>query len=172
MFRFFVPRRPWPLTLTFKLIRARDQTCLHCEFDTANPFSSYRAIWVTGYKKTKVTDIAENATLLACANNVMIARCRQRITASLGRERVMRTRTRTLPSYRRRTKSSTNTITRRCPKSSRFDRHIPYICSPNPCLLFAAHAHTIATCVAVVSILYHLFLVFLSTPYLELYLLS
>jgi len=30
--------------------------------------------------------------------------------------------------------------------------------------------HTIATCFAVVSILYHLFLVFLSTPYLELYL--
>jgi len=34
-------------------------------------------------------------------------------------------------------------------------------------LLFAAHAHTIATCFAVVSILYNLFLVFLSTPYLE-----
>jgi len=31
--------------------------------------------------------------------------------------------------------------------------------------------HTIATCFAVVSILYHLFLVFLSTPYLEVYLL-
>ena len=46
--------------------------------------------------------------------------------------------------------------------------HIPYISSPNQCLLFAAHAHTIATCFAVVSILYHLFLVFLSTPYLEL----
>jgi len=42
--------------------------------------------------------------------------------------------------------------------------HIPYISSPNQCLLFAAHAHTIATCFAVVSILYHLFLVFLSTP--------
>ena len=38
----------------------------------------------------------------------------------------------------------------------------------NQCLLFAAHAYTIATCFAVVSILYHLFLVFLSTPYLEL----
>ena len=46
--------------------------------------------------------------------------------------------------------------------------HIPYISSPNQCLLFAAHAHTIASCFAVVSILYHLFLVFLSTPYLEL----
>jgi len=43
--------------------------------------------------------------------------------------------------------------------------HIPYICSPNQCLLFAARAHTIATCFAVVSIL---FLVFLSIPYLEL----
>ena len=42
---------------------------------------------------------------------------------------------------------------------------------PNHCLLFATHAHTIETCFAVVSILYHLFLVFLSTPYLELYLL-
>ena len=30
----------------------------------------------------------------------------------------------------------------------------------------SAHAHTIATCFAVVSILYNLFLVFLSTPYL------
>jgi len=49
--------------------------------------------------------------------------------------------------------------------------HIPYISSPNQCLLFAAHAHTITTCFAVVSILYHLFLVFLSNPYLELCLL-
>jgi len=46
--------------------------------------------------------------------------------------------------------------------------HIPYISSPNQWRLFATHAHTIATCVAAVSILYHLFLVFLSTPYLEL----
>jgi len=49
--------------------------------------------------------------------------------------------------------------------------HIPYISSPNQCLLFAAHAHTTATCFAVVSVLYHLFLVFLLTPYLELCLL-
>jgi len=41
--------------------------------------------------------------------------------------------------------------------------HIPYICSPSQCRLFATHAHTIATCFAVVSILYHLFLVCLST---------
>jgi len=43
--------------------------------------------------------------------------------------------------------------------------HIPYIYSPNHCLLFVAHAHT---CFAVVPRLYNLFLVFLSTPYLEL----
>jgi len=41
--------------------------------------------------------------------------------------------------------------------------HIPYISSHNQCLLFTAHAHTIATCSAVVSILYHLFLVFRHT---------
>ena len=46
--------------------------------------------------------------------------------------------------------------------------HIPYISSPNQCLFFAAHAHSITTCFAVVSILYHLFLVFLVTPSLEL----
>ena len=45
--------------------------------------------------------------------------------------------------------------------------HIPYISLPNQCL-FAAHAHTIATCFAALSILYHLFLVSLLTPYLEL----
>ena len=49
--------------------------------------------------------------------------------------------------------------------------HIPYMSSPKRFLLFATHAHTIATCFAVVSRLYHLILVFLSTPYLELYLL-
>jgi len=41
--------------------------------------------------------------------------------------------------------------------------HIPYISTPNHCLLFASHAHTITTCFAVVSILCHLFLVFLPT---------
>ena len=46
-----------------------------------------------------------------------------------------------------------------------------HISSPNQCLLFATNDHTIATYFAVVSILYHLFLVFLSTPYLELHLL-
>ena len=41
--------------------------------------------------------------------------------------------------------------------------HIPYISSPNQCLLFATHAHTIATCFAVASRLYNLFLVFLNS---------
>ena len=45
--------------------------------------------------------------------------------------------------------------------------HTPYISSPNHCLLFAAHAHTIATCFAVVPRLCHLILVSLSTLYLE-----
>jgi len=42
-----------------------------------------------------------------------------------------------------------------------------YISSPNQCLLFATHAHTIATCFAVLLRLYHLILVSLSTLYLE-----
>jgi len=44
--------------------------------------------------------------------------------------------------------------------------------SPYHCLLFAAHAHTIATCFAVVPRLCHLILVFLSTLYLELFLVA
>ena len=52
-----------------------------------------------------------------------------------------------------------------------FPPHVSYISSPNQCLLFATHAHTITTCFAAVLILYHLFLVFLSSPYLGLYLL-
>jgi len=40
--------------------------------------------------------------------------------------------------------------------------HTPYISSPNHCLLFATHAHTIATCFAVVPQLCHLFLVSLN----------
>ena len=42
-----------------------------------------------------------------------------------------------------------------------------YISSPNHCLLFATHAHTIATYFAVVPRLCHLILVSLSTIYLE-----
>ena len=46
----------------------------------------------------------------------------------------------------------------------------PYISSPNCYLLFATHAHTIATCFAVVLSLCHLFLISLSAHYLEIYL--
>ena len=49
--------------------------------------------------------------------------------------------------------------------------HTPYISSPNHCLLFAAHAYTIATCFAVGPRLYHLTRVSISTLYLELYIL-
>jgi len=47
--------------------------------------------------------------------------------------------------------------------------HTPYISSSNHYLLFATHAHTIATCFAVVPKLCHLNLVSLSTLYSELY---
>jgi len=50
--------------------------------------------------------------------------------------------------------------------------HTPYISLPNHCLLFATHAHTIATCFAVVLRLCHLILVSLSTLYLEFCLVS
>ena len=59
----------WSLTLTFRL-QVMDQTRLPCEFG-ANLFSGSRDIWGTnGKKKTKkVTDSANNRTLLACGNN-------------------------------------------------------------------------------------------------------
>jgi len=38
-----------PVTLTFKLVRARDQTCLACEYGT-NPFSSSGDILFTNKK--------------------------------------------------------------------------------------------------------------------------
>jgi len=47
--------------------------------------------------------------------------------------------------------------------------HTPHISSPNHCLLFVTHAHTITTCYAVIPRLCHLFLVSLSTLYLKLY---
>jgi len=50
--------------------------------------------------------------------------------------------------------------------------HTPYISSPNHCLLFAAHDHTITTCFAAVPRLCHLILVSLSILYLELYLVA
>jgi len=48
--------------------------------------------------------------------------------------------------------------------------HTPYISSPNCCLFFATHDHTIAACFAVLPRLCHLILVSLSTLYLEFYL--
>jgi len=50
--------------------------------------------------------------------------------------------------------------------------HTPNISSSNHCLLFAAHAHTTATCFAIVLRLCHLILVSLSTLYFELYLVA
>ena len=50
--------------------------------------------------------------------------------------------------------------------------HTPYISLPNHCLLFAAHAHTVAACFVVVPRLCHLILVSLTTLYLELYLVA
>ena len=47
--------------------------------------------------------------------------------------------------------------------------HTSYISSPNHCLLFTAHAHTIATCSSAVLRLCPLIPVSLSTLYLELY---
>jgi len=45
--------------------------------------------------------------------------------------------------------------------------HTKYISSPNHCLLFTAHAHTITTCFAVVLRLCHLILVLSLNPLLE-----
>ena len=50
--------------------------------------------------------------------------------------------------------------------------HTTCISSPNHHLLFAAHAHTNTACSAVIPMLCHLYLVFLSTPYLGVYLLA
>ena len=60
MGRKFVPGDLWPLTLTFKLVRARHQTLLPSEFG-ANPFSRSGHIWFTN--KQKVTHNAKNRTL-------------------------------------------------------------------------------------------------------------
>ena len=49
--------------------------------------------------------------------------------------------------------------------------HTPYISSPNR-HLFAAHAHIIAACSAVIPTLCHLYLISLSAPYFEICLLA
>jgi len=75
------PRWPWPLTLTFKLVRARDQTRLPCEFG-AKTFSSSQNIWVTNKKST---DSAINRISLACGNNIdKQSRCKKRTHHSSG----------------------------------------------------------------------------------------
>jgi len=59
--RVFVPGDLdlWPLTLTFKFLRARDKARPSCEFG-ANPFSGSRYIWCTNKKwMKKVTDSAK-----------------------------------------------------------------------------------------------------------------
>jgi len=57
------------VTLTFKLVRARDQTCLLCEFG-ANTFSRSQGISFINKKnnKNKVTDSTKNRTLVECGN--------------------------------------------------------------------------------------------------------
>jgi len=72
----FCPWWPWPLTLTFKLVRSRDQTRPRCEFD-ANPFSSseiFDAYAQIRKWMKKVTDSAKNRTLLVCSNKLQTAR--------------------------------------------------------------------------------------------------
>jgi len=55
--RVFVPGDLylWPLTLTFKLIRARNKARPTCEFG-ANPFSVSRDIWVTKKQTNLITN--------------------------------------------------------------------------------------------------------------------
>ena len=58
----------WPLTLTFKLFWARDQTRYSCEFG-ANPFSGSQDI---SYTNKKVTDSAKNWTWRSSLRAVMM----------------------------------------------------------------------------------------------------
>jgi len=51
------PRLPWLLTLTFKLVRTRDQTRLPCEFG-ANPLSGSRDICFTNKQTDKKSQSA------------------------------------------------------------------------------------------------------------------
>jgi len=52
IFRFFLSLVTLPLTLTFKIVWARDQSCLPFKFGT-NPFSRSRDIWVTNKMTNK-----------------------------------------------------------------------------------------------------------------------
>jgi len=59
---------PWPLTLTFKLVQARDQPCLPFEFG-ANPFSGSRDISYTNKQKSHRQHQKQNLTqFTACGN--------------------------------------------------------------------------------------------------------
>jgi len=60
----------WPLTLTFNLGQARDQTRLPCEFG-ANPFSGSQGI---SYTKKPQTDGAKNRAFCTspCVVNMMV----------------------------------------------------------------------------------------------------
>jgi len=65
----FLSLVPWPLTLTFKFVQARDQTHLPSEFG-ANPFSSSRDISYTNNKLQ--TDGTKNRTFRSSLSAVMI----------------------------------------------------------------------------------------------------
>jgi len=62
----------WPLTLTFKLVRAKDRTRLPCEFG-ANPFSGSRDIWGTN-KKSSQTALKTELHLRAVIKGAVILR--------------------------------------------------------------------------------------------------
>jgi len=68
-FSRFCPWWPWPLTLTFKLVRARDQKRLPCKFG-ANLLSSSRDMNDKQTKKNKTyhRQCKKNRTLLVCGN--------------------------------------------------------------------------------------------------------
>jgi len=68
-FSRFCPWWPWPSTLTFKIVRARDQARLPCEFG-ANPVSGSRDIWGTNRQKSHS---AKNRTLLAWGNKTGVS---------------------------------------------------------------------------------------------------
>jgi len=59
----------WPLTLTFKLFRPRDQTDLPCEFGT-NPFSGSQNMSHTNKQTNKKVTAPKNRTLYFAAHSV------------------------------------------------------------------------------------------------------
>jgi len=67
------PWWPWPLTLTFKLVQAKDQTCLPCEFGTT-PFSSS---WDISYHTTTTVSRPFSGT-------TRVSRCQKRMSGLYG----------------------------------------------------------------------------------------